>query len=317
MGIQIGDALAMPVHWYYDRDALFNDYGRVTDFVAPKSPHPGSILWRSHWKAPSEELDILAGRRHLWGQRNVHYHQDLAAGEPTLTAQLGAEVWRSLCHCGGFDAGDSLGRYIELLRHPQRHRDTYLEECHRGFFSNLGRGKPPEESAIVEKHIGGLIPMLAVAIFYAEEPATGREHALRQLALTHAGGKMRVAAEAILNLLERTFAGESLEEAVLAECRDLRNPHFDYPFEQWLKRGDREVVGRRVSPACYVEGAVPAVIYLALKYSRRAEEGLIANSNLGGDNVHRGSVLGALLGAEEGMACWPQRWIDGLVSKDH
>jgi len=29
-GTFIGDALAMPVHWYYDRDALHRDYGRVT-----------------------------------------------------------------------------------------------------------------------------------------------------------------------------------------------------------------------------------------------------------------------------------------------
>ena len=31
-GLYIGDALAMPVHWYYDRDALKRDYGYVTDF---------------------------------------------------------------------------------------------------------------------------------------------------------------------------------------------------------------------------------------------------------------------------------------------
>jgi ADP-ribosylglycohydrolase len=26
-GLYIGDALAMPVHWYYNRSALFDDYG--------------------------------------------------------------------------------------------------------------------------------------------------------------------------------------------------------------------------------------------------------------------------------------------------
>ena len=46
-GLCIGDALTMPVHWYYNRQALFRDYGRVTDFLAPKNPHPDSILWRS------------------------------------------------------------------------------------------------------------------------------------------------------------------------------------------------------------------------------------------------------------------------------
>jgi len=36
---------------------------------------------------------------------------------------------------------------------------------------------------------------------------------------------------------------------------------------------------------------------LALKYHHDPEKALIANTNLGGDNAARGSVLGALLGA--------------------
>ena len=27
LGMFIGDALAMPVHWYYNRQALYRDYG--------------------------------------------------------------------------------------------------------------------------------------------------------------------------------------------------------------------------------------------------------------------------------------------------
>jgi ADP-ribosyl-[dinitrogen reductase] hydrolase len=47
LGMFIGDALAMPVHWYYDRQALYRDYGHVTDYQTPRNPHPDSILWRS------------------------------------------------------------------------------------------------------------------------------------------------------------------------------------------------------------------------------------------------------------------------------
>jgi ADP-ribosyl-[dinitrogen reductase] hydrolase len=48
-GTFIGDALAMPVHWYYDRAALRRDYGVVRDYLAPRNPHPDSILWRCMW----------------------------------------------------------------------------------------------------------------------------------------------------------------------------------------------------------------------------------------------------------------------------
>ena len=34
-GIFIGDALAMPAHWYYDVEALRQDYGRITGYTAP------------------------------------------------------------------------------------------------------------------------------------------------------------------------------------------------------------------------------------------------------------------------------------------
>jgi len=58
-GLLIGDALAMPVHWYYDTSALRRDYGRVVDYLAPNNPHPDSILWRSSYTPLNEKGNIL------------------------------------------------------------------------------------------------------------------------------------------------------------------------------------------------------------------------------------------------------------------
>ena len=58
-GLSIGDALAMPVHWYYNRNALHQDYGWVTDYLAPRNPHPDSILFRSHYTASGPKGEIL------------------------------------------------------------------------------------------------------------------------------------------------------------------------------------------------------------------------------------------------------------------
>lgn len=54
-GVFIGDALAMPVHWYYNTNALKKDYGQVTDFMTPRNPHPDSILWRSSYTPPKQK----------------------------------------------------------------------------------------------------------------------------------------------------------------------------------------------------------------------------------------------------------------------
>jgi hypothetical protein len=47
LGSLVADAVAMPVHWYYDRSSLLLDYGKISGNLAPKNPHPDSILWRS------------------------------------------------------------------------------------------------------------------------------------------------------------------------------------------------------------------------------------------------------------------------------
>mgnify|MGYP001584648574 FL=1 len=43
-GLFVGDALAMPVHWYYDLAALQRDFGALRDYQAPKDRHPSSIM---------------------------------------------------------------------------------------------------------------------------------------------------------------------------------------------------------------------------------------------------------------------------------
>jgi ADP-ribosylglycohydrolase len=43
--------------------------------------------------------------------------------------------------------------------------------------------------------------------------------------------------------------------------------------------------------------------------------GLVANANVGGENVHRGALLGSFLGARAGLERLPSKMIDGLYNK--
>ena len=81
---------------------------------------------------------------------------------------------------------------------------------------------------------------------------------------------------------------------------------------QWSREPDEVVIGHRVSPACYIADAFPASLYLAWKYADNFEAGVIANANVGGDNCHRGAVLGAMLGAAAGTDRMPSRFFNGL-----
>ena len=144
-GLYIGDALAMPVHWYYDRFALQRDYGHVRDYLTPSNPHPDSILWRSHYTPLNEKGAILNDQARYWGQKGIHYHQFLKAGENTLNVQLCTLLSESLIEKNGYDADDYLKRYIAFMTTPGAHRDTYVEEYHRHFFTNYAKGLPPKK----------------------------------------------------------------------------------------------------------------------------------------------------------------------------
>ena len=218
----------------------------------------------------------------------------------------------SLNEKGGYDADDYLKRYISYMTIPGNHRDTYLEECHRHFFTNYAKGVSPRKCGVQEKHIGGLVGMVPIVVFYRDDWQKARKAALEHVSLTHLGTKMEGATVLLSELLLQILNGIPLREALMTEIEKKRSPFAGYPFLKWLDEADELVVGRRFSTACYVEESVPSVIYLALKYHDDPEAGLIANTNLGGDNAYRGAVLGAVLGAANGIEAFPERWIKGL-----
>lgn len=312
-GLFIGDALAMPVHWYYDRSALVRDYGLVTDYLDPRNPHPDSILWRSSYQSPNEKGDILHEQAQYWGRRGVHYHQFLKAGENTLNLRLCALLIGSLNEQGRYNPDDYLQKYIDFMTTPGRHRDTYIEECHRNFFSRYARGVPLRKCGVEEKHIAGLVGIVPIAAFYRNRPGLAKQAAFEHLSLTHPGVKMKAAASLLTHVLLEVFGGKPLQEVLLEGIARKDSPYWEHPFMTWLAETDDVVVGKRLSTACYVDDSVPAVIYLALKYHQNPQQGLIANTNLGGDNAYRGAVLGALLGANNGMEAFPERWLSGLL----
>jgi ADP-ribosylglycohydrolase len=46
------------------------------------------------------------------------------------------------------------------------------------------------------------------------------------------------------------------------------------------------------------------------------EKAVLANTNVGGENCHRGAALGALMGAAVGESGIPRRFIQGLVESE-
>lgn len=302
LGALAADAVAMPVHWYYDRAALARDYGQITSYLAPKNPHADSILWRSSYTPLNERGDILHDQARYWGQRGVHYHQFLAAGENTLNFQLAAQLYKQTVELGRYDADAWLAFYVEFMLTPGRHRDTYVEEYHREFFTNYARGRKPRACGVADVHIGGLVavPALfaALAGTTSDVAAAVREH----VGLTHKDQGVLQAADCLVRILTAVRMGEPLRAAILAQASDWISAA---KVAAWSKEPDDVVIGRRLSPACYIPDAFPAALYLAWKYAEDFGAGICANAQVGGDSCHRGAVVGALLGEANGVpAAW-------------
>lgn len=287
----LADALAMPVHWYYDRQAMHRDYGLVRSFVSPKNPHPDSILWRSSYHASNERGEILHDQARFWGMRGVHYHQFLRAGENTLNLKLGRVLMASLEACGGYDLDDYLGRYVAFMLTPGSHRDTYVEEYHRHFFSGYARGWKPRRCGGDDVHIGGLAHVGILCSHFAGDGRAAEAAVTQHVGFSHSGDVVE-AAVALTRMIFDVLGGGELRVSILKHGSRWISQR---KVEDWSREPDEVVIGRRLSPACYIRDAFAGSLYLAWKYADDFEAAAIANANLGGDNCHRGAVIGALV----------------------
>jgi ADP-ribosyl-[dinitrogen reductase] hydrolase len=291
-GSLIADALAMPIHWYYNREAIDADYPDLSSYRAPLPQHPDSILWRSQYKPVNEKADILHDQARFWGQRNIHYHQNLRAGDNTVNFQLARALHDHVCE-QGYDPTTWVELYIKLMRTPGWHRDTYVEEYHRAFFNRYAEGNNILKCGISDEHIGGLatVPALLAALPAGDHRQTIKTH----VALTHRHSNVLRAADCLTRLLGLISEGQPLREALMHAAGDWFST---CKATDWARQPDRVIIGRKLSPACYIDQSFPASLYLAWKYHDDFPAAVIANAMVGGDNCHRGAVVGSLVAAE-------------------
>lgn len=315
VGSLVADAAAMPVHWYYDTAALDRDFPDFELFEAPQERHPDSILWRSKYVARNADADILHDQAAYWGKRGIHYHQFLRAGENTLNFRLATELYRQICQEGSYDPDRWLETYVKLMRTRGWHSDTYVEEYHREFFTRRAEGVPLRDCGIEDIHIGGLatVPALVAGLFslgrldQEDVVSSARTH----VGLTHNSSQALDAAEALARILIAIALGDRLDSAF----GEFAGPWVQRwgSLENLGEVDDRIVVGRFLTSACYLPDSFSASLWLCWKYRSDFESGVLANCLCGGDNCHRGSVVGSVLGALNGV---PDSLSEQLVAID-
>ena len=236
----------------------------------------------------------------------------MAAGENTINYKLGKELYLTILEHGAYDSDKWLARYIECMLDGGWHKDTYLEEYHRAFFDNYAKGLAPIDCGIDDLHIGGLshVPCLLsglteIGVVDLDEQLLQVEKHVR---LTHRNQHVSDAAAAMTHILYSLREGLDLRKALDSHAKPWASSG---QFDTWTHFSDRTVIGRQLTMACYLPESFTASLYLCWKYAEDFSAGIIANAHCGGDNCHRGAVVGALLGAANGA---PKKWIQGLIN---
>lgn len=313
----IADALAMPVHWYYRVADIYKAFpDGVNKFVAAPANHPSSIMnlhatnhggRKGSAKANKQIVGevILKGKAKFWNQANTHYHQGMQAGENTLNAYTLLWLMQSINNNGGtYDETEFLKLYIKnMTAESPQHPDTYAESYHRGFFANYAAGKSPNTCGAVTHDtasVGGLVRIGPLALYLLQQNHVTEEVksiCAQHLKLTHPDAQLTQVCFNYIDLIADLIACNDAETAQQILLKAVKtNTQLNIKTEQVSQLADEYVVGQVYSTACYITDSWPAVLYLALKYHNDPKQALIANTHLGGDNVHRGAVLGFILG---------------------
>jgi ADP-ribosylglycohydrolase len=339
----VADSLAMPVHWYYqpmEIELAFS--GGIQRFEAAPKFHPSSIMSlhskqkggrqssASSSAGPSSKDQmpqvvgdvILKDKAQFWDTPNVHYHQGMQAGENTLNAHCARVLMRVLASSPQrYDRHKFLSAYIDFMTsQPPTHPDTYAESYHRGFFANLAQGRKPEKCGMVTHDTASIGALVTIApLVFSERLKDVNENDIMtacraHLALTHPDESLMKVCDRYVKLLCGLIEGPD-EAGVKALLLEASKGSASADLAALLKRDlpDNQVVGQIFSRACYISDSWPVVLYLACKYQNDPWQALRVNTNIGGDNVHRGIVLGTLLGLQSDVVA--SHWFEQL--EDH
>jgi ADP-ribosylglycohydrolase len=326
MGAFIGDALALGPHWYYDLGELHRDYGNwITGYTDPK---PG----RYHAGLKAGQLSQAGFILKLTLQSLVESGR---YDEADFCRRMDSELLPLL---DGTPVNGPGGYTSQSIRETWRRR--VVQKLPWG-----ETGGHADNTEAVER-------TLALAVRYALDPGRLADAVTRNTILTQTDDSvvaMTVAYGAVLGMLVQ---GHALDPQLsgklmrLVSRGELPFHHITSDNLQPPRPGDPDPprVGRfaspdalltpsymaaaavdpdiRIEPAwkvsivygmpCAIYHQLPAVYYLAARFHDDFEAALLHAVNGGGQNQARAMLVGALVGAQVGLARIPARFIEGL-----
>lgn len=178
------------------------------------------------------------------------------------------------------------------------------------FFANHVKGVNPKQCPDNDGHNVDAIDALTLAVpvilrYASEEQDRERLYARVNdiICATRKCSNIKVFSMALTDIMVELLNGKDLKDTIEATGQ-----------KYWKGSIKKLVASSRDDPmvACYIDSSFPALLHFAYKYADSPERAILANANAGGENVARGSLLGAIMGAAYGNEAWPQWCKEGL-----
>ena len=265
-----------------------------------------------------------------------HYHHGLKAGENTLGANLIRVLIRSVIKKGKYKQETFIEDFINYLTTPNLNNDPYTEVYIREWFQNYTNGVPPHACAQEQRNVwsigsnGGIIRPLVLSLT-SKSTFQALGVALQHQQITHRSDNVSSALCVLVPLLRellekkdplstlKEFASQvqrtTISGSELSKTYAEHNGPGNIPKdEMWdihtqfselsvdldalmKEHTEDEILGSVFTTGCYPEQSLPVLMYLLYKNKFDFKASVLANANAGGDNVHRGIILGMLAGA--------------------
>lgn len=285
-GALVGDAACLGSHWIYNLEELAQRFpDGVTGFEAP-----------------------AAG----------HYHYGKQPGDLTHYGDAALLLLRSVAERGGFDPVDFGGRFVALFASNsyQGYRDHATRdtlESYAAFMAgspgtpyHFQGGGNDDQPATVTR----LAPVVA---------AHWRDSALPQIVasatrVSQSNDRAIAYARGYTLILQELFAGSGLASALGAAERALVKGASETEVSEAIAVGGNAVSLKvreatlKFGQACPLAHSFPAAVQCALKYEHDFGRAITETANAGGDSAGRSAMIGAWLGAANGVDAIPSAW---------
>ena len=282
MAAFVADALSLGVHWVYRTSDIEDRYGRLEKMVTPEI-------------AP--------------------FHKGKEKGEFTHYGDQMLVFLESLVALGGFDSQHFLKKWQDFFKSYAGYQDHATKDT----LETLQQDPSQKELGSQSTDLAGASRIAPLALFYADNPDTMVDAARQQTALTHNHPHVVNTAEWLARVFLRVKEGETPSMAVFSALNDMQdafglNMMIDAGYQS--REEDTRKTIARLGAMCSVEGALPSVVHLIVKYENDLKQALVENIMAGGDSAARGIAAGFVIAAHTGIDAIPTEWLTDLKAFD-